>query len=119
VVRQEIGELVVRSVWPGMTDGFWHDYARYLTSYWGRFPVTWHHVDLAYIDRDGYWYLLGRSDDTIKVAGKRLSPAEVEGEALGCFVVLQRDEGPVAACSRHVTLLTGRRRETPYRCHDP
>ena len=118
-VRQEIGELVVRSVWPGMTAGFWHDDARYLASYWRRFPGIWHHGDLAYIDRDGYWYLLGRSDDTIKVAGKRLGPAEVEsllvsdervveaaaigvpdevkGEALVCFVVLRRDEDPVAA----------------------
>ncbi|MCW2537836.1 MAG: AMP-dependent synthetase [Modestobacter sp.] len=110
-VRGQIGELVVRSVWPGMTAGFWRDEERYLASYWQRFPGIWHHGDLAYVDADGYWFLLGRSDDTIKVAGKRLGPAEVEsllvsdervieaaaigvpddvkGEALVCFVVLR------------------------------
>jgi acetyl-CoA synthetase len=110
-VRGQIGELVVRPVWPGMTAGFWRDEERYLASYWQRFPGIWHHGDLAYVDADGYWFLLGRSDDTIKVAGKRLGPAEVEsllvsdervieaaaigvpddvkGEALVCFVVLR------------------------------
>ena len=77
-MRGQIGELVVRSVWPGMTKGFWRDDERYLDAYWRRFPGIWHHGDLAYVDADGYWYLLGRSDDTIKVAGKRLGPAEVE-----------------------------------------
>jgi acetyl-CoA synthetase len=118
-VRGEIGELVVRSVWPGMTKGFWRDDERYLEAYWRRFPGIWHHGDLAYVDADGYWYLLGRSDDTIKVAGKRLGPAEVEsllvaddrvveaaaigvpdevkGEALVCFVVLHAGEDADAA----------------------
>jgi acetyl-CoA synthetase len=118
-VRGEIGELVVRSVWPGMTKSFWHDEERYLESYWRTFPGIWHHGDLAYVDADGFWYILGRSDDTIKVAGKRLGPAEVEsllvaddrvveaaaigvpddvkGEALVCFVVLAPGEDPDAA----------------------
>ena len=120
-VRGQIGELVVRSVWPGMTRGFWRDDddERYLDSYWRRFPGIWHHGDLAYVDGDGFWYLLGRSDDTIKVAGKRLGPAEVEsllvaddrvleaaaigvpdpvkGEVLVCFVVLHAGQDPGAA----------------------
>jgi acetyl-CoA synthetase len=110
-VRGEVGELVVRSPWPGMTRGFWRDRERYLETYWSRWPNIWVHGDWAEVDDDGLWYIRGRSDDTIKVAGKRLGPAEVEsalvghpdvaeaaaigvpdalkGEALVCFVVLK------------------------------
>ena len=77
-VRGAVGELVVRGPWIGMTRGFWRDPERYLETYWNRFPGIWVHGDFAAVDRDGLWYLLGRSDDTIKVAGKRLGPAEVE-----------------------------------------
>ncbi len=110
-VRNEVGELVVRSPWPGMTRGFWHDRERYLETYWSRWLNIWVHGDWAEIGADGLWYIRGRSDDTIKLAGKRLGPAEVEsalvahpdvaeaaaigvpdelkGEALVCFVVLK------------------------------
>jgi acetyl-CoA synthetase len=111
-VRGEVGELVIRNPWPGMTRGFWGDRQRYLDTYWSRFEGIWVHGDWAYVDpQDGLWYVLGRSDDTIKVAGKRLGPAEVEsvlvghpavaesaaigvpdelkGEALVCFVILR------------------------------
>ncbi|MCX6044618.1 MAG: AMP-binding protein [Chloroflexi bacterium] len=77
-VRNSVGELVIRQPWIGMTRGFWHDRQRYLDTYWQRFPNVWVHGDFATIDEDGLWYILGRSDDTIKVAGKRLGPAEVE-----------------------------------------
>jgi acetyl-CoA synthetase len=77
-VRRAVGELVIRQPWIGMTRGFWKDEQRYLSTYWDRFPNLWYHGDYAAIDEDGLWYLLGRSDDTIKVAGKRLGPAEVE-----------------------------------------
>lgn len=77
-VRGAVGELVIRKPWIGMTRGFWNDNQRYLDSYWSRFENTWLHGDFAAIDDDGLWYILGRSDDTIKVAGKRLGPAEVE-----------------------------------------
>jgi acetyl-CoA synthetase len=77
-VRGEVGELVIRGPWIGMTRGFWGDRQRYLDSYWSRLPGVWVHGDFAAIDEDGLWYILGRSDDTIKVAGKRLGPAEVE-----------------------------------------
>ena len=82
--RGEVGELVVRQPWIGMTRGFWRDgpphstAERYLDSYWRRFSGLWHHGDFAAIDADGQWFILGRSDDTIKVAGKRLGPAEAE-----------------------------------------
>jgi len=78
-----VGELVIRNAWPGMTRGFWRDPGRYLEAYWSRFPDLWVHGDFARIDADGFWYILGRSDDTIKVAGKRVGPAEVESAAVG------------------------------------
>ena len=66
-----------------MTRGFWRDPERYLETYWSRFPGVWVHGDWAPIDDDGFWYIQGRSDDTIKVAGKRVGPAEVESAAVG------------------------------------
>ena len=111
-VRGQVGELVIREPWIGMTRGFWKDRERYIETYWSRFPDVWVHGDWAAIDEDGLWYILGRSDDTIKIAGKRLGPAEVEsilvahaqvseaaaigvpdsikGEALVCFCVLKK-----------------------------
>lgn len=77
-VRNAVGELVVKAPWIGMTRGFWKDKQRYLDTYWSRWENVWVHGDFAAIDKDGLWYILGRSDDTIKIAGKRLGPAEVE-----------------------------------------
>lgn len=77
-VRGQVGELVIRGPWIGMTRGFWRDDERYRATYWRRFPGLWVHGDFAAIDDDGLWYILGRSDDTIQVAGKRVGPAEVE-----------------------------------------
>lgn len=110
-VRGRVGELVIRQPWIGMTRGFWQNPQRYLDTYWSRFPNVWVHGDFAAVDEDGLWYILGRSDDVIKVAGKRLGPAEVEsalsrhpavqesaaigvpdevkGEAVVCFVMLK------------------------------
>ncbi len=118
-VRGQVGELVIREPWIGMTRGFWKDPQRYIETYWSRFPDVWVHGDWAAVDDDGLWYILGRSDDTIKIAGKRVGPAEVEsvlvahsqvseaaaigvpdsikGEALVCFCVLKKDaNGDVA-----------------------
>jgi len=110
-VRGTVGELVLRQPWPGMTRGFWRDPDRYLETYWSRWPNVWVHGDWVRIDEEGFWFIQGRSDDTIKVAGKRVGPAEVEsalvahpsvseaaaigvpdelkGEAVVCFVVLK------------------------------
>jgi acetyl-CoA synthetase len=118
-IRNQVGELVVRAPWIGMTRGFWRDAARYEETYWSRFPGIWVHGDWAAIDDDGLWYILGRSDDTIKIAGKRLGPAEVEsilvehpavieaaaigvpdalkGQALVCFCVLRAGHAGDAA----------------------
>jgi len=115
-LRGQVGELVIRQPWIGMTRGFWRDPQRYVETYWSRFPGVWAHGDWAAVDDDGLWYILGRSDDTIKLAGKRLGPAEVEsvlvedpavseaaaigvpdelkGEALVCFCVLKPGQVP-------------------------
>jgi len=82
-VTNEVGELVIKAPWIGMTRGFWKDPKRYEESYWSRWPDVWVHGDWAAKDNDGLWYILGRSDDTIKVAGKRLGPAEVESVVVG------------------------------------
>ena len=83
-VRGSVGELAIRQPWPGMTRGFWAepDDERYLETYWRRVPGLWLHGDFAATDADGYWYIHGRSDDTLKVAGKRVGPAEVEACAV-------------------------------------
>ncbi len=77
-VRGQVGELVCRQPWPSMTRGIWKDDERYLQAYWSRFPRIWTHGDFAMVDNDGQWFILGRSDDIMNVAGKRLAPAEVE-----------------------------------------
>jgi acetyl-CoA synthetase len=88
-VRGEVGELVCRRPWPGMTRGIWGDSERYLDTYWRRFPGMWMHGDWASIDDDGYWYLHGRSDDTLNIAGKRIGPAELESAAIGSGIVAE------------------------------
>lgn len=91
-VRNAVGELVIKAPWIGMTRGFWKDRQRYLDTYWSRWENIWVHGDFAAIDDDGLWYILGRSDDTIKIAGKRLGPAEVES-------ILVRHEAVVEAAA--------------------
>jgi acetyl-CoA synthetase len=82
-LRGEVGELVCRKPFPGMTRGFWRDAERYLDTYWRRLPGIWVHGDWASVDEDGYWFLHGRSDDTLNIAGKRIGPAELESAAVG------------------------------------
>ena len=88
-VRGAVGELVCRAPWPSMTRGLHGDPDRYLATYWGRWPGVWVHGDWALVDDTGAWYLLGRSDDTIQVAGKRLGPAEVESVLVGHPAVVE------------------------------
>ena len=114
-----VGELVITRPWPGMTRGFWKDPQRYLDTYWSRWPGVWVHGDWVRADADGFWYILGRSDDTLNIAGKRIGPAEVEsaltthpavseaaaigvphdvkGEVIACFVVLRPGYAPAEA----------------------
>jgi acetyl-CoA synthetase len=88
-VRGEVGELVCKRPWPGMTRGIWGDDERYLEAYWRRFPGVWTHGDWASIDDDGYWFLHGRSDDTLNIAGKRIGPAELESAAVAHHAVAE------------------------------
>jgi len=88
-LRGAVGELVIRAPWIGMTRGFWKDPERYIDTYWSRWPEVWAHGDFAAIDADGLWYILGRSDDTLKIAGKRLGPAEVESLLVAHPAVLE------------------------------
>lgn len=77
-VTGAVGELAILAPFVGMTASFWQDDERYLEAYWNTVPGVWIHGDLAMRTPDGHFFLLGRSDDTIKVAGKRVGPAEVE-----------------------------------------
>lgn len=125
------GELVIRNLWPGMTQGFWHDRDRYLATYWERLPGIWVHGDIAQRNPDGYWYVHGRSDDLIKVSGRRVGPAEIEsalvgysgveevaaigvpdptsGEAVICFVVLAPGCEPTPALEEELRRFAGER----------
>lgn len=78
----EVGELAVLNTFPGMTHAFWQDRERYLDTYWSRWEDVWVHGDLAAVDEDGIWHIHGRSDDTIKVSGRRVGPAEIEAALL-------------------------------------
>ena len=116
VATGELGELVCTRPWPSMTRGIWGDPERYLEAYWRRFPGVWVHGDWASIDIDGQWFLHGRSDDALNIAGKRIGSSEYEsalvahpavieactigmphpikGETAWCFAVLTADAMP-------------------------
>ena len=120
----EVGELVMRQTSIGLTRGLWGEPERYVESYWSRFPDTWVHGDWVSRDEDGLWYIHGRSDDTIKIAGKRTGPAEIEsllmetgevaeaaavgvpdpikGETLVCVCVPRSGDGADADCARRL-----------------
>lgn len=120
-----VGELVVKASWPGMTRGFWQDNERFLETYWSRWENIWVHGDWASVDEDGFWYLHGRSDETLNVGGKRLGPAEVEsvvvadpdvmmaaavgvpdpvkGEGVAVFVVLSANHRDTNEISKHLS----------------
>jgi acetyl-CoA synthetase len=123
-VRGEVGELVCTKPWPAQTRGFWKAPDRYLDTYWARWPDVWVHGDWASVDHDGYWFLHGRSDDTLNVAGKRIGPAEyesaavdhpavvecaavgipdeVKGTAVWCFCILRPEFEPTAGLAEEV-----------------
>jgi len=112
-VRGEVGYLVCKKPAPSMTKSFWQDDERYLETYFSKWPNVWFHGDWAIVDSDGFWFLQGRADDTIKVSGRRTGPAEIEaallrhpsvaeaaaigvpheikGEGIVCFAVLKGD----------------------------
>jgi acetyl-CoA synthetase len=77
-VRGRTGYLVCTQPAPSMTRGIWNDPQRYLDTYWSRFPGWWYHGDWASVDEDGHWFLHGRADESMNVAGRKVGPAEVE-----------------------------------------
>jgi acetyl-CoA synthetase len=111
-VVDEVGYLVCTRPAPSMTRSLWGDDQKYLDTYWSKFPEVWNHGDWAKVDRDGDWFLFGRADDTMKIAGRRVGPGEIEsalidhpavseaaavavpdplkGTDVVCFVVLHR-----------------------------
>ncbi len=123
-VRGEVGELVCTKPWPAMTRGFWGSKERYLDTYWSRWPDVWVHGDWASIDEDGFWFLHGRSDDTLNIAGKRIGPAEfesaavehpdvvecaavgipheVKGETVWCFCILKPGVDPTESLQKDI-----------------
>src|SRR3989338_7304780 len=123
-VRGEVGFLVCKKPFPSMTRGFLKDRERYLETYFSKWPDVWFHGDWACVDDDGFWFLQGRADDTIKIAGKRVGPAEVEGalnahpevsesaaigvphavkgESLVCFAVLKHEVAKSGALEKEL-----------------
>ncbi len=132
----EVGELICRKPWPAMTRGLWQDPQRYLKTYWSRWPDVWVHGDWASIDADGYWFLHGRSDDTLKIAGKRVGPAEFEavlvshlavseaaaigvphelkGETVWCYVILKPGNQTSEALKTELRRLVADRLGKPF-----
>jgi acetyl-CoA synthetase len=124
----EVGRLVITRPWPSMMRGIWKDPERYKQIYWSMFPGKYLTGDSARVDADGYYWIIGRMDDVIKVSGYRLGTAEIEsalvshpavseaaaiglphevkGHAIWCYVTLRagRDKTPELAeeLAKHV-----------------
>jgi len=81
-VRGRKGYLVCSKPAPSMTRGLWGDWPRYMETYWSRFPGQWYHGDWASVDEDGHWFLHGRADESMNVAGRKVGPGEVESAML-------------------------------------
>ncbi len=133
----QMGELVMRQPSMGLTRGLWQDPQRYVENYWQQIPGVWVQGDLARRDADGLWYMLGRSDDTIKIAGKRTGPAEIEsvlmesklvaeaavvglpdaltGASLNCVCVAATNAGPLDSLCERIAEVVASRFGAPYR----
>jgi acetyl-CoA synthetase len=129
-VAGEHGQLAVLNTWPGMTHAFWQDRKRYLDTYWNRWPKVWVQGDLASVDAEDGWRLHGRSDDTIKISGRRVGPSEIEtallkdarileaaavgvpdeqrGQRVAAFVVLREPHGDLADITATAVANVGR-----------
>ena len=82
-IYDKVGYLVAGRHCPSMTRSIWHNEQKYLETYWSKFPEKWVQGDWALMTREGYFFLFGRSDDVLKIAGKRLGPNEVENLVMG------------------------------------
>ena len=87
------GSLIIKNPWPGMLLGLWKDVEKYKNVYWSKFESLYYPGDYAIKDSDGYLWLLGRSDDVLKVAGHRIGTAELESS-----IVSHNDVAESAVC---------------------
>ena len=87
------GYLVIRKPWPGMLLTLWGDDEKYKNVYWSKFENNYYSGDYAIKDSDGYFWLLGRADDILKVAGHRIGTAELESS-----LVSHSDIAEAAVC---------------------
>jgi acetyl-CoA synthetase len=123
-VRGKAGNLVCTKPAPSMTRGLWNAPERYLAAYWSRWKGVWDHGDSASTDEDGCWFIYGRADEALNVAGRKVGPAEIEealiehpavseaavvgvpdeitGEAIVAFVVPARGSSFDAGVAREV-----------------
>lgn len=81
-IYNSVGYLVAKKHSPSMTRGIWKQKQRYIDTYWGKYGDAWFQGDWAEMDREGYFFLYGRADEVIKVAGKRVGPNEIEDSAM-------------------------------------
>jgi len=82
VATGQRGFLVIKRPWPGMLLGIHGGLERYKKEYWSRFPGVYYTGDYAVRDEDGYFWILGRADEVLKVAGHRIGTAELEDVAI-------------------------------------
>jgi acetyl-CoA synthetase len=87
------GSLIIRNPWPGMLLTLWGDDEKYKNVYWSKYEGIYYPGDYAIKDTDGYFWLLGRSDDVLKVAGHRIGTAELESS-----LVSHNDVAESAVC---------------------
>jgi acetyl-CoA synthetase len=113
VVLKGGGFLTIPDPWPGMLRTIYRDDQRYRDTYWSRFPGRYFAGDGAKLDEDGYWWILGRVDDVLNVAGHRIGTMEVESALVEhpsvaeAAVVGRADELKGQALAAFVTLKDG------------
>ncbi|MFP4189297.1 MAG: AMP-binding enzyme, partial [Halobacteriales archaeon] len=133
----ERGYLVARDSCPSMTKSLWSGDERYLEEYWSTWDDVWDHGDWALMDEDGMWFLLGRADDALNVAGRKVGPAEIEsvlmdhddvnqsaavgvpdettGTAVVCYVIPEEDADTGDKLRGELRTLVGEEHGKPFR----
>ncbi|MCX2818945.1 AMP-binding protein [Haladaptatus sp. F3-133] len=133
----ERGYLVARDSCPSMTKSLWSGDERYLEEYWSTWDDVWDHGDWALMDDDGFWFLLGRADDALNVAGRKVGPAEIEsvlmdhdavnqsaavgvpdettGTAVVCYVIPEDDASTGDKLRGQLRTLVGEEHGKPFR----
>lgn len=140
VADNEQGYLVSRDSCPSMTKSLWSGDERYLEEYWSTWEDVWDHGDWAQVDENDFWFLLGRADDVLNVAGRKVGPAEIEsalidhqgvnqaaavgledemtGTAVGVFVILEPEVEPSDDLRAQLREIVGEEVGKPFRPRD-